>query len=85
MNQCLYCNQEAYYYCSCTIPNIYFCRSHQEEHENQLGDHKISKIKIEPRIQNQKSKQDLIQHILQIKHQTDIQLQILLKESAQFI
>ena len=85
MNQCLYCNQEAYYYCSCTIPNIYFCRSHQEEHENQLGDHKISKIKIEPRIPNQKSKQDLIQHILQIKHQTDIQLQILLKESAQFI
>ena len=40
--KCDYCLEPARYFCTCTTPNISFCKVHLEVHENLIGDHKIS-------------------------------------------
>ena len=65
--KCYYCSDPARYYCTCTTPNMSFCRNHQIVHEESLGDHKIILQKKQPLKVNAKTKQELIKKILNVQ------------------
>ena len=80
--KCKYCFEPARYFCTCTTPNIIFCKVHLEVHENLIGDHKISTYKNligdhkistyknESLKVNLQTKKTLIRKIFQVKRET---------------
>ena len=68
--KCNYCLESARYYCTCTTPNISFCKNHLAVHKDLIGDHKISIYKNESLKSNLKTKEALIRKIFQVKSET---------------
>jgi len=83
---CVYCNQEAKYYCTCMNPNIYFCSRDRETHESSPGDHPIRLNKqVDIFKPNPIFKRNLIKEILKSRLSAEAQVNNAIKASAKMI
>ena len=76
------CTKPAKYYCTCSNPNVNFCRDHQEIHEYLPGDHRIIMHKY---FSNLETKQKLLKKISQVKAELNDQIDLVLDNSVKNI
>lgn len=84
---CNFCNDPAQYSCECIIPEAFFCKKHQDDHENTPASHLIKPFKHEGRFRKPlpENKKLMIEKIMTTKGETMIQIDLILKISAETI
>lgn len=83
---CVYCQQEAKYYCTCKDPNVYFCSEHRDNCEALPGDHSIKLINpLQMLLPNPIFRNKLAQRISKSKSKAENQKKMVIELGTRYI